>query len=64
MGPLFKTRHCESSSLLFLLRVPDKTAITDSMATNGVTNGVPVEEGILPIEPHQTFDTILVLDFG
>jgi len=34
------------------------------MAMNGVSNGVPKEEDVLPIEPHKTFDTILVLDFG
>lgn len=34
------------------------------MAKNSVTNGFPKEEGVLPIEPHKTFDTILVLDFG
>lgn len=34
------------------------------MATNGVSNGVPKGEGVLLIEPHKTFDTILVLDFG
>lgn len=42
----------------------ETSTVADNMAMNGVTNDVPNEEGVLPIEPHETFDTILVLDFG